>query len=399
MKSKIGQLVILLAFFLMTCSNNTETIVEQQTPIIVVTDTYHPYQDPGDNFDLIMGYALQEVDLKAIILDITKAFRKPVADHSTLWNDPRGPREAGAIPVMQLNYIFDRNIPFAIGPMIAMDSTRDKMLDVPDFQQEGIRLLLNTLRKSDEKISILSFGSARVVATAFNREPSLFKKKVEKIHLSAGTDSPNFKLGKDEGANAIPGGEWNVALDVKAFVRLLRSDLPMAIYPCAAKDGAFVIDQNNTYWRLPNLQFIPKMDKQLQRYLNYSFEKKLRHDFLRAMDLAETSDSTLIAKNYPSPHHVWETPIWLQVTGRKLVKRDQSDYKIISPKTMSESDIILSGDLKSCSVDVRSDGRFSYEFTPNKNSNFQIYHREDPSVNQEAFQKALPELYKSFQAK
>jgi hypothetical protein len=32
-----------------------------------------------------MGYALPELDLKAIILDVTDAFRKPVADHPTLW--------------------------------------------------------------------------------------------------------------------------------------------------------------------------------------------------------------------------------------------------------------------------------------------------------------------------
>ena len=28
---------------------------QQKTPVIVITDLYHPYQDPGDNMDLIMA--------------------------------------------------------------------------------------------------------------------------------------------------------------------------------------------------------------------------------------------------------------------------------------------------------------------------------------------------------
>lgn len=81
----------------------------KKIPVVVITDLYHPYQDPGDNMDLIMGFGLPDVDLKAVLLDITDAFRKDTADHPTLWKDPRGPREAGIIPVEQLSYIFNLN--------------------------------------------------------------------------------------------------------------------------------------------------------------------------------------------------------------------------------------------------------------------------------------------------
>ena len=30
---------------------------QKKIPIIDITDLYHPYQDPGDNFDLMMAYA------------------------------------------------------------------------------------------------------------------------------------------------------------------------------------------------------------------------------------------------------------------------------------------------------------------------------------------------------
>jgi hypothetical protein len=46
------------------------------------------------------------------------------------------------------------------------------------------------------------------------------------LHLCAGGSSPPF-------AGYV---EWNVALDPWAIVCLLRSDLPIALYPCAANN-------------------------------------------------------------------------------------------------------------------------------------------------------------------
>ncbi len=388
----ILQILFLLPLKVKAQINNKK---QSKTSIIVITDLYHPYQDPGDNFDLIMPYALPELDLKAIILDVTDAFRKPVGDHPTLWPDPRGPREAGIIPVMQLNYIFNRNIPFACGPFNEMKNVTDKMLELPAFQEAGIDLLLNTLRKSQHPIEIVSFGSARPIAVAYNREPELLRKKIKRIHLSGGTASPDYKLGLDKGANAIPGGEWNVALDVNAFVRLLRSDLPIAIYPCAGKDGGFVLDKNNTYWRMPNLEFIRKMDIKLQRYLNYNFLKVLRYDFLRAMDIGEIADSVVIANKFPVPHHIWETAVWVAVSNRILVQRVNGDYLLIPVTELLQTDKIIPNELKACKIYVRNDGRFKFNII-NSPANFSIYYRNDPQLNEKAFQQALPKVYISF---
>jgi len=51
-----------------------------RVPVIDITDLYHPYQDPGDNFDLIAAYALPEIDVRAIILDPTEVFRADMAE-------------------------------------------------------------------------------------------------------------------------------------------------------------------------------------------------------------------------------------------------------------------------------------------------------------------------------
>ena len=32
----------------------------KKIPVVVITDLYHPYQDPRDNMDLIMGFGLPD---------------------------------------------------------------------------------------------------------------------------------------------------------------------------------------------------------------------------------------------------------------------------------------------------------------------------------------------------
>ena len=389
------QVIWLLALCLLTGDDVHAGDKPGKVPVIVITDLYHPYQDPGDNLDLVMGFALPEVDLKAVILDITDAFRKKTADHPTLWKDPGGPREAGIIPVMQLNYIFDRQVPFAMGPLSLMRSAEDKMLDVPLFEQAGIELLLNTLRQSKVPVEILSLGSARVLAVAYNREPELLRKKIGKIHLSAGTAAPDFQLGKDAGANAIPGGEWNVALDVFAFNRILRSGLNIALYPCAGIDGGFVKDVNNTYWRLPNVDFVKLMEPRLQRYIDFSFSKTLRHDFLKAMDLSEPV--SIDTSRYPQPFHFWETALWINVSRRVLVNTP-AGYTIIPKQRMKTGDSIISAELIPIEINLREDGRFTFKKAV-KPSSLSIYYRSEPVLNEKALQQAYPKLMSSLSIK
>lgn len=369
----------------------TAESVKQKSPLIVITDLYHPYQDPGDNMDLMMGFALPDIDLKAIILDITDAFRKEVADHPTLWKDPRGPREAGVIPVAQLNYLFGRSVPAAVGPLSLMESETDRMQECGSGQ--GVELFLNTLKSSKKPVTVLSFGSARVLAVAYNRDPKLLHAKIKKIHLCAGTASANFALGNDAGANAIPGGEWNVALDLHAFNRILTSDLPVAIYPCAGIDGAFVKDVNNTYWQLPDMNFTKKMDVRLQRYLDYAFMQRMSNSCLRALD------EDLFERNpakYPSPFHVWEADVWICASGRKVIQQTSGAYRIVQENQIRTDDRIVEAELKPCTLVTREDGRFTFAYT-DQPTHFSIFYRPDPTQRELALQEAIPELFLSFQ--
>ncbi len=354
-------------------------------PIIDVTDLYHPHQDVGDNFDLIAAYSLPEVDLRAVILDAHDSFRKPVSDHpllSKFYVDKDGPRDPGFIPVLQLNYIFNRNVPAAVGPFTMMKTPQDKMLDVPAFQQQGVELILKVLRESKERVDILSFGSARPIAVAYNRDPALFRSKVRRIHLCAGSTSPDFL-------------EWDVGLDPNAIVCLLRSDLPVAIYPCAvgAKEGgALGYGPHNTYYKTPDLHFIKQMDPRLKRYMAYAFGRVTRSDFLRAMD--EDFPDDLTAKVYSEPHNVWETSAWAQASNRRLVRHANGHYRMIPASQVLPTDKVLPNDLHSCRIKVPDDGLFTFELT-DKPSNFLMYDRGDPYENEKAFTEALIDFYTS----
>ena len=350
-------------------------------PVIDCTDLYHPHQDVGDNFDIIAPYAMPEIDLRAVILDVTDRFRQAFADHpNPNFRDPTGPRDPGFIPVLQLNYLFGRGVPCGVTPFQAMRSPGDKMLDAPPFQQQGVELLLGTLRESREKVEVLLFGSARAAAVAYNREPDLLRAKVGRVHLCAGASSPDFL-------------EWNVMLDQHAFVCLLLSDLLVAIYPCATKDGPFAYGPHNCFWRLPDLKFIARMDPRLQAYLAFAFTRSTRMDFLRAVEQAPPAQ---VLKTFVDrPHNVWETCVWAQVSGRRIVRRADGGCRLIAASEALSGDKVLPNELRPCRVKVRDDGMFSFELT-DRPTNFLIYDRGDPYENEKALREALPALYTGF---
>ncbi|HOX59240.1 MAG TPA: hypothetical protein P5205_18650 [Candidatus Paceibacterota bacterium] len=347
--------------------------------VINVTDLYHPPQDPGDNLDLIAAYALPEIELKAVILDVSEAFRRPVARHPGLGEDRDGPREGGFIPVIQLNSIFGRNVPCAVGPYRMMKSPQDKMLDTPAFQQAGIRLLLKTLSENPEPVTIVSFGSARPIAAAFNRDPALFRRKVSRIHLSAGASEPGYL-------------EWNVLLDTNAMVCLLRSTLPIALYPCATKEGPFAYGPNNSYWQLPDLRFVERMAPPLRRYLAYAIGRSTRVDFLGALE--EDPPAAVMRETLERRHNVWETAIWLNVSGRSLVRRSDGSARILRRQDLQPTDAVLPNAILPCRVEVREDGQFTIQRTP-KPTNRWVYERGDPRENERALREALPAWYET----
>jgi hypothetical protein len=370
--------IFLMLLLAQVCKAESHIHETRKIPLINTTDLYFPGQDLGDNFDLIAAYALEEVDLRAVILDVTEDYRLE-----------RGVgRDPGIIPVTQLNYIFDRTVPVATSPFTRMRSTTDKMEDIPKFQQTGVELLLKTLRESKEKVDITVFGSARTVAVAFNRDPDLLREKVNLLHLSVGTSAP-VQI------------EWNVALDPHAFVAVLQSGLPIALYPCGAGnlDGgwaAFSYDSNNGYWQLANLNFISEMNPPIRRYLEFAFSESKRSDFLRAMET--DADPPFDSNRWNRMHRVWETCVWICMTSRVLVQRNDGAYRILPRNKLVPTDRILPNELRPCLLEVQENGLFTYQYS-DQPTNIRIYYRGDPLENEKALNDALPALYLEFRTK
>jgi hypothetical protein len=243
-----------------------------------------------------------------------------------------------------------------------------------------VALLLRTLRESSEKVDVLLFGSARAAAVAYNREPELMRAKVRRVHLCAGASSPDFL-------------EWNVMLDPHAFVCLLRSDLPVAIYPCATKEGPFAYGPHNCFWKLPDLKFIARMDPKLQAYLAFAFTRSTRMDFLRAVE--EAPSAQVLNGFIGRAHNVWETSVWAQVANRRIVRRADGTCRLMPATDVVASDKVLPNELRPCRVKVRDDGMFAFEPTQGP-TNFLVYDRGDPHDNERALRDALPALYVSF---
>ncbi|MDX9866626.1 MAG: hypothetical protein RBT78_01750 [Kiritimatiellia bacterium] len=392
MKRFLTLLVLPLVFGPLSGSGGGAS-TRSRIPFINVTDLYHPHQDVGDNVDLLTAYALPELELKAVILDCSEPFRQPVAKNAGpgLFEDAQGPRDPGFVPVLQLNYLFNRNVPCGAGPFARMKTPDDTMRDAPGFQQQGVELILRTLRQSDVPMDITSFGSARPVAVAYNRDPALFHAKLRRLHLSAGTSAPGFL-------------EWNVALDTNAVVALLRSTLPIALYPCAAgnaesvgygiKHPAFSYDRHNTFFKLPDLRFLADMEPPLRRYLEFAITRSARPDFLRAL---EADGPAPEAARLDKEHYVWETAVWLCLSGRRLVKRVDGSCRIVCPGEVLPTDTVLPNALCPCEVKVEPGGIYTFRKT-SAASAFAIYDRGDPRANESALREALPALYRSYRA-
>ena len=376
---------IFISIFLMTVILASCSVTEQESgkvPVIVITDLYTPAQDPDDNFDILLPFAVENIDLKAVVFDVTEAFRKP-GPRNAVRRDP------GFISVSQLNYLFDTDVPCGCAPFTEMVSESDAKMSASSFETKGIDLLFEVLEKSDKPVHIVSTGSCRPLAVAYNRNPRLMTSdKVAQVHIVAGSSSPEFL-------------EWNIALDTLAAACVLKSDMNMALYPCATEDGPFDAGINNAYWGLRTLDFITEMESGLRNYCVYSFLSKTDIDYLNYLDMplpvedAEALNSYWREASVACRHHVWTIATWQQVAGLKLITGPDGNAEFKSASEVQADDVVFDEGLKYVRLDVKDNGLFSFEYA-DEPTNVQIYYRSDPEENEKLLNMALPKLYRNF---
>lgn len=186
------------------------------TPVIYNSDLYHPFGDDDDIFDAAILYSLKTVDIKLFVLDMIEAGY-----------------DNGQYDIMQLNYITGKNIPWVKGLTSPLTSINDQALTQPSGQN-AVQAVLDILQASSDRVDMITVGSARNFAAAYNRNPQLFRDKAGKIIIFAG----------DSGTTGYQ--EYNVSKDPYAYLALMQSGL--SVYWCPCFDGGLRVNNGTATW-------------------------------------------------------------------------------------------------------------------------------------------------------
>jgi len=249
-------------------------------PIVYSTDLYHPHGDPDDHFDLMTLFALPEFDIRAIVIDMGE----------------RGKGHPGTLTLNQAMHITGRTVPYATGLLTNLETPQDKTTNQPDETQAGVHLICKALQEAERPVTVFVTGSLRDVAAAYNRKPDLFKAKVARVYVNAGHSSG--------------GREWNVGLDPHAFVRILRSGLPIYWVPCFGDAGYASL------WKFKHADVLADAPPAVQNFFIYALTKAdpNRQDPIAALDAAPPQEvvDTLWAKE----RNMWCTGAFLHAASR-----------------------------------------------------------------------------------
>ncbi len=291
-KIPVNLIIIIILLSSLFCKSllSKKTTVNK-IPVIYSSDLYHPHGDPDDHFDLATLFAIREFNIRGIIID---------------GGEYKG--RMGEPPIKQMMHLTGQSVPYSIGLKGPFKNPGDKLLEEPDEFQGGVRLILSILRETREKVVIITVGSSRDMAAAYNREPELFRKKVRAYYLSGGVEPP------DKYQN-----EANVRKEPYAYYRIMSAGLPIYWNPCqGAKYG--------TRYFIDKPEFIRSCTPKVQNYLIYCFSKIADIDPVHFLKNR---------KSYPFPEGkkgMWSTFMFFHAAGRKIYERARNDFIVLPPR-------------------------------------------------------------------
>lgn len=282
----------------------------EPVPIIHCTDLFHPPDDPDDHVDLVTVFALPELDIRAIILDLGHQQRaKP-----------------GEIPVKQMMALTGRKAPHAVGLAGPLRYPEDTGENQSRGAGAGIELILRVLRESDRKVCINTAGSVRDVAAAFNRDEALFRSKVARIYVNAGNSAPTDT-------------EWNTVLDPQAYIRIMNSDLPVYWCPCFGgrvggnlpDEGQTKFREYQTHWKFRQGDIHDALPAPLQNFFLYGLGRKVVSLEDPIAYLNRLPETELKQKEWAQTRHMWCTGPLIHAANRQLYRQQDSWAALLSP--------------------------------------------------------------------
>lgn len=267
----------------------------QPYPVLYTTDLYYTISDIDDHFDAAVLLKTPELDVKGIVLD-NHAF----------------PTDGEKVLEKLFEYT-GRRVPVVKGAGgFTLRSLTDKGFGVP--HEEGVEFLLDTLRKSPDKVALIAVGSMTDVTLAYLREPKLLADKVSAVYVVAGSAES-------------PEQDWNVKLDPFAFVALMRSPLPIVWVP---------VDSSMWYYPAPKLLVPPKnrlshflLQELLYWYLRDDFrgnQHKDRYEYYEEGRWMWSTPGLVQAMHHPEAAKMFDlSPCTVEFDDRGVMKTVQFD--------------------------------------------------------------------------
>lgn len=247
-----------------------------EVPILYCTDLYHPPDDPDDHFDLLTLFALPEFEIRGIVID----------------TGSRGKDRPAIGAIRQAMELSGKTVPYATGLVENLDSLEDTCVTQPVAVEGGVDLTLRVLSDSAEPVVLFATGSLRDFAAACNREPALFRTKVARLYVNAG---------HSDGER-----EWNVDLDPAAYVRLLRSGLPIYWVPCFGT-------RHGSYWKFRHDAVLTQQAPPIQAFFLYMLT---RSDADPMAYVHQPPSPDAVREFWPQERNMWCTAAFLHAAGR-----------------------------------------------------------------------------------
>ncbi|GAB5558712.1 MAG: hypothetical protein SynsKO_03590 [Synoicihabitans sp.] len=344
-----------------------------RVPLVHITDLYHPAQDPDDQFDLATVLALPEIELKAVLLDVTRKFLIPAPEG---WDRPRDP---GLVTVKQAAMLRGESIPVAVGPVDPLADEADDASDRPASEQGAIQLLLEVLSAADQPVAISVVGSARILAAALRRDPALVKRQVSAVWLNAGS-TVRGEL------------EWNVTLDPVAFRILWRSGVPIRWFPCATENGAFDPQpERGTHWSATHAALVTGLPARWRGWFAYGWTGSDRTDHLAAM--TELAQGPEWEKHLADRRSMWSTASLAMAAGRVLARTTEAGWRFLPANEVLPADLeTWPWRLDPIAADVLPDSHIEWNLSSD-GSPHRLFGRRSGAEYGEAMAQALNALF------
>jgi len=316
-------------------------MANRKHPLIYSSDLFHPHRDPDDHFDLATLFSFPEFDILGIVLD---------------QGGRQEENKPGVIPVEQMMHISGRKVPYAVGLEEPLKTPGDKGLN--QGNQEAVSMILKILVNSSEKVTIFTTGSLRDIAAVFNRNPSLFKEKVERFYINAGHYGDTVKMGL-----AKDFIEYNVAIDKYAFLTIMRSGLPIYWCPCFG-------EEYGTFWSFLQKEVLEVLPLSMQNYFFFALTKPKGMDPINILSMQ--LDPTKKKSIWGIKRNMWCTAPFIHAAGRKIYKLTDSRYVALAQVPQNGEEIRLF-EFVPAFISVDNNCRIKVSFDKNK-ANMYVFH-------------------------